>query len=809
MSKKFKDDRFVSIVNDIQKIQQRPEMYVGSGDVGCQQMAIEDISNHIDECSNPDSPGSNIDIEYNDGEIKSSDDGRGLPIEVMESALTVLNTSTKFYRENGASAGENGCGFKAVTALSDYCTVISYRPNEVARMDFKLGKYDPMKITKNKEGNTGLAVKFKPSEIFMGKGCGIDVNRFETWLRNVSYLIDPEITMNYKRKANGKTVFKTKYKNIGGLISFINNEMKFDGEVEKVSKPVVLNASKNIQEEVIARLDDPERGIKQGDVMYLDRAFKLAIAFSYNISLEYLEYSFCNFINTTERGSHIDGAKAGLVKFFKEETSKLINLKDKDLTIQDRDVEQGLSLCINVVTDLNPRFVGQIKGRVGNGEFFKLCRDMTYESLRAYFKDNPSELKTICSYIKTNAKSRVAGLKARKSVIKENKDQLVSNLTNKNLVPANNTGKYDYRELYIVEGDSAVPDKYDNYSQAIFKLRGYSTNCMNVELSELLDPKKGSKEVINLITALKCNVGTKFDITRLYYDKIIIMTDSDADGYVITTLVLTLFVKYLPELILAGKVYKCIAPLYKLKNSKRQFIHERAEFIIEFESNLIGNIKLFKENDKEIKGDKFTDFLYINKEYTIVLKRVANHLTMNEDLCEYLAYQIALGASDKQIKRAVEKKFKEISIDDNVLVGTVDYKYQICNLDDIFIYNIKPLVDLIKGNKTRLYYRLDEKEGRGYVNRGVYTIGQLMKYLERKYSPEIVERYKGLGELNPQELVNYALNPNNRILYRFTADDMDKVLEEYEILHGDTAKGREMRKKIFTNMEIDQDIFDN
>ena len=182
---------------------------------------------------------------------------------------------------------------------------------------------------------------------------------------------------------------------------------------------------------------------------------------------------------------------------------------------------------------------------------------------------------------------------------------------------------------------------------------------------------------------------------------------------------------------------------------------------------------------------------------------------MNEDLCEYLAYQIALGASDKQIKRAVEKKFKEISIDDNVLVGTVDYKYQICNLDDIFIYNIKPLVDLIKGNKTRLYYRLDEKEGRGYVNRGVYTIGQLMKYLERKYSPEIVERYKGLGELNPQELVNYALNPNNRILYRFTADDMDKVLEEYEILHGDTAKGREMRKKIFTNMEIDQDIFDN
>ena len=119
------------------------------------------------------------------------------------------------------------------------------------------------------------------------------------------------------------------------------------------------------------------------------------------------------------------------------------------------------------------------------------------------------------------------------------------------------------------------------------------------------------------------------------------------------------------------------------------------------------------------------------------------------------------------------------------------------------------MVDLIKGNKTRLYYRLDEKEGRGYVNRGVYTIGQLMKYLERKYSPEIVERYKGLGELNPQELVNYALNPNNRILYRFTADDMDKVLEEYEILHGDTAKGREMRKKIFTNMEIDQDIFDN
>ena len=130
-------------------------------------------------------------------------------------------------------------------------------------------------------------------------------------------------------------------------------------------------------------------------------------------------------------------------------------------------------------------------------------------------------------------------------------------------------------------------------------------------------------------------------------------------------------------------------------------------------------------------------------------------------------------------------------------------------IHDVFIYNIKPLVDLIKGNKNNLYITLHERDGKGFVNKGEFPISRLMKYLENKYSPGITERYKGLGEMNPEELVEYALNPNNRILYRFTADDMDKVLEEYEILHGDTAKGREMRKKIFTNMEIDQDIFDN
>ena len=803
-------DKIVSVENDIKKIQQRPEMYVGTGKSGCIQLCHEGINNAIDECTNPESCGENIEVVFTDNKGKTSlyvaDDGRGIPSDVLMPILTVLNTSSKFYRENGDSAGENGCGFKAIVALSEYCKVITQRPNEKTKVEFKLGETKGPKVVSSNDGVTGTSVLYEPSEIFMGKDAKIDMEILETWIRKIMYLTKSHIKLHYKRVINGKTTFKAKYQNKHGLVGYIKEELKHDTKVDTIMKPISLYNEQKIAEEVILRIDC-EQG-KQGDVIQLDRTFRMTIGMAYHDSVDYLEDSFCNFINTTERGSHIEGVKAGVVEFLRKETEAIITKKDsKELTIMQRDIERGLSLVVSITTDLNPQFIGQIKGKVGNGEFFKLCRRLTIESLKKYFDDNPSELKAITTYIKINAKARLAENKARKAVVKEDRNLLLASYGNANLKPANNKGANQYRELIIFEGDSAsAPTRYDNGSQALFLLRGYPKNSFKLPVDKLLE----NKEFKNLILALQTNIGTKFNPNKCYYDKIIIMPDSDSDGSAIFTLMMAFFLCHMPQLIERGKIYKSIAPLYSIKGKNKGdvvFVNSKMGYIELFEQRIADNIKIYtKGKGKEFGHESMQAFLYLNRNYTNIRNKIAAHYGIHKDLVEFIAYHIV--KKTKDFNQKLFKEFKELSVDKNIICGVIDNKYQMVVVDDLFVRHLQPLMKIIEDNDKKIHFGYKEKVDGKYIDKGEGTIGRIMDYCN-KFTPVIIQRYKGLGELTADELCETSLNPYNRQLYQVTMDDAKEAMKLYDTIHGKGVAQRQSRKDNYTGLVIDPDMLDN
>lgn len=799
-NKNFKDDKHTSLKDDISKIQQRPEMYVGTGLEGVMQLTREATNNAIDECTNPNSCGRKIEIIYDDGELTVSDDGRGIDSSVIMDLLTVLNSSSKFYRDNGDSAGENGCGFKAIVALSDYCVVISERPSEKIKVEFDKGKTKGPRIKDANDGRTGLSVRFKPSHIFFGN-YDIDYNMYELWLSKISYLIKDSIKIKYKRYVNGEMQKKLSLENKTGIIGLLQDYvMPKDATI--ISKPIALYNAVDVIECVVLRLDCDEG--KQGDMVEKKRKFKLSVGFAFTDTPDYEDDSFCNFINTTERGLHIEGVKAGLIDFFKKETKKTINNRDsKELSISDKDVERGLCVVINVLTDLNPQFTGQIKGRVSNPDFYAMCKKLTKESLDDYFIKNPNELRTICSYIKTNAKARLAANKARKSVIKEEKDKLLSEYGNRNLIPANNKGKNQYREILFVEGDSAAGGRYDNDSQAIFLLRGYPKNPMGVTLDKFLD----NMEIRNLVTALKTNIGARFDADKCYYQKIILMPDADADGSGIFTLLLCLFVVYMPELIKRGMVYKATPPLYSIKDkNKRIFVNSKQEYYELFNNRISANIKLrHLDTNKVLSHEEMLALIIANRNYMTYRQKIVKG-GVHPDLVDFLAYHFYKNSTDKQLNSALKKEFNELSFTDSLICGVHDGRYQFVLLDTVLQKKLKPLMKIIEDCDGEFYFDVEDTSTNTKMGR--MSIGQILSYSQR-YIPIIYQRYKGLGELDDEELKDTTLNPHNRLLYRITMEDGEKALNLYNTLHGQTLKDRESRKKIYTQISIDPDLLDN
>lgn len=790
---KYIDDVIEHIESDIGKIQRKPNMYISYlGHQGALHLGKEIINNAIDECINQNSPADTIDVylDETDNVFSVSDNGRGIPPESMVVVCTTLQSGSKFDRvDDNPSAGENGVGLTACNALADRFEIISYRDNKKMRVSFSRGVLtEPQSsISHKKDGKHGTTIVMQPSKFFMGEDCDIRSADLIDWLDKIVYLLPDGICINLSIKRRGKESLVTKkYVNKNGLSDYML----------KLCERPMLGPIQFIK---TTRATEIIRG------KTFDRFIGLEVAFGYSsTNTELITDSFCNYVNTIDSGVHVDAVKQGILQYLTKMTKESLSDRDaKKLDITFPDAAQGLILTINLYTNLQPHFSGQTKQKVTNEEFYKPLRSLTYKALDEYFKVNQKDLKKATDKVRLNAKARIESNKVRNSVIRGETTNFDEH-TMKNFAPANNRGKNDYRELIIIEGDSALGSarngRFDNDTQAMFALRGVPLNAYGAKLDKVLL----NAEFKTLVQLLGTNIGERFDISKLKYSKIIILTDSDSDGYNISSLLCAFFIAHMPQIVEGGYLYKAIAPLYRLKDKKGTFILNKQGYIKVHEKNIRDNLTIIDPTAHKVYDDEqLQDILMKNRDYLETLTRLSNHLAIDPIVLEF----VIMNYGNSNINKKLKKAFPELSVDsDNILTGIHGGKFQLLVMDERFKFKIEDLqVYTDKINKGHMYFEVTEKSSHGPVDKGLMSLAEFLM-LGQKYQPIIRTRYKGVGELNPEELRETTLDPNKRILVRLTTDDINAELAEFNILHGNAA---DERKQLMSKFKLNRDDLDN
>lgn len=791
MAEKYVDDKILHIKDDIEKIQRKPTMYISNlGEKGVLQLAKELVNNGVDECINPNSPANKIDIviDENTDTIIVKDNGRGISEDKMIIACTELQSGSKFERDGvGTSAGEYGVGLTACNAMSEvfYITTIRYGKEFTVR--FKNGKQDgKIEESKASSKHNGTIVAFKPSKYYLGEDAYINSSMILEWLSELKYLISDKITISLSIIKKNGALADYKFKNKNGIVDYLSDNYR-DMDIPTVS----FSNTTNVKEMY--------RGTEY------DRFLSIDTAFSYNKESEFTVVSFCNAVRNIDNGSHADAVKNTLSKMLLKKTREAVGSKGKgkSLEIISQDVLSGMILVLYLKTDMTTHFSGQTKEKLNNPQFVKPISMLVEQAFDKFLMENPTMLKKLTDRVKLNARARIASLQTKNSVIKGETSNFDEHLM-ENFIPANNIGKHQYRELIIIEGKSAKgtarSGRYSLDTQAIYSLRGVPLNPIKSTLEEVLK----NPEYKNLVTILGCNIGAKFNLNNLKYDKIIILTDSDADGYNIASSICAFFLFHMPEIVNAGKLYKAVAPLYKLKDSKNPFVLSKLKYVQLFEKIIKKSYDVRYAGAKESMPDKeLEQLLFDNRLYDGMLSNSSDHTLIEPSLLEYIIRY----RKDKNFDKILMKKYPSIEVKTNqygrkYISGVYNMKHQFLLLDDIERPKFGPLVKAIDNQPERMdleVKRLKEDEDYRKV-----SLGEFLSETS-KYKPVILTRYKGVGELDANDLRKTTLDPNTRILIRLTVDDLKKAYDQFQILHGNAAAERKLMMEAFkiTREELD------
>ena len=535
----------IQVLEGLEAVRKRPGMYIGTTDVkGLHHLVWEIVDNSIDEelagyCNN-------IEIIINkDNSITVKDDGRGIPVGIhaktgistVETVYTVLHAGGKFggggYKVSG---GLHGVGASVVNALSSWVTVTVYKDGKIYETKFQNGGKVAQKLTVIGDcdiNRTGTTVSFKPDQDIFDT----DIYDYETLkirTRELAFLNKGlKLTLRDDRDSEDTTGESFHYE--GGISEYVK----------------YLNKNKTPIHNQIIHFEGEEDGII------------FEVAMQYNSGYSDGIYSFVNNINTHDGGTHEEGVRRALTRIINNYARKTNMLKEKDESLTGEDVKEGLTMIVSCKHP-NPQFEGQTKGRLGNSEVRKLADNVFAEGFERFLMENPDEAKIIIDKTMTAARARVAAKKARELTrIKSDLD--VVNFGGK-LVDCKDKDP-SLCEIFIVEGDSAGGSAIkgrNSMTQAILPLRG---KILNVEKARI-DKALSNEEIRTIITAFGTGIGQEFDLNKLRYHKIIIMTDADVDGSHIRVLLLTLFYRFFRPIVEAGHVYAAQPPLFCIKHGK-------------------------------------------------------------------------------------------------------------------------------------------------------------------------------------------------------------------------------------------------
>ncbi|MEG0662694.1 MAG: DNA topoisomerase (ATP-hydrolyzing) subunit B [Anaerovoracaceae bacterium] len=541
----------IQVLEGLEPVRKRPGMYIGStGEKGLHHLVYEIVDNSVDEALAGYCSTINVTIQK-DNSIKVEDDGRGMPVDehpklkipAVEVIHTVLHAGGKFggggYKVSG---GLHGVGASVVNALSTRMEVEVKRNGKIYSLAFSQGKTVEKLKEIGESKKTGSKTTFWPDgEIF--EETIFDYGTLQHRLREMAFL-NKGIKILLKDEREGQKR-KDEFHYEGGIKEFV----KFQNENKEAIHPDV----------VYFDAEGRDKNGKGGDM-------QVEIALQYTTGYSEVVLSYANNINTTDGGFHLVGFKTALTRAINNYARKENILKDKDEALTGDDVREGLTAVISVKLT-NPQFEGQTKAKLGNSEMRGFVETTTNENLIAFFQENPKQAKIIIQKCLDAARAREAARKAREVSRKTN---TLDGLSLPGKLADCSEKDPSLSEIFLVEGDSAggsAKQGRDRARQAVLPLRGKILNVEKARLDKILN----SEEIKNMITAFGCNIGEDFDIAKLRYHKIIIMTDADVDGAHIRTLLLTFFYRYMTPLIEGGFVYAAQPPLFKTKKGKKEY----------------------------------------------------------------------------------------------------------------------------------------------------------------------------------------------------------------------------------------------
>ncbi len=782
MKKSTYDAQDIQVLEGLEPVRERPGMYIGStGPRGLHHLVYEVVDNSVDEALAGFCSTISVTI-HPDNSVTVADDGRGIPVGIMKKydqpaatiVLTMLHAGGKFggagYKVSG---GLHGVGVSVVNALSEWLELDIYVDGYHWNQRFERGNPVTELVKKekiDKDGPTGTTV---------------------------SFLADPDIfeDVDYDYRVLAQRLRETAFLTKGLAISL--NDERADGE------SVTFQYEGGIRD-FVAYINREKDAIHRS-IIYLENETpdgSVEIAMQWNSSYNESVFTFANNINTTEGGSHLTGFRSALTRTLNDYARQKNLLKEKEDNLTGEDMREGLTALVSVKLK-NPQFEGQTKTKLGNTEIATLVATSVNEKLAEFLEENPSEGRQIVEKAINAARARSAARKARDLTRRKG---LLEGSTLPGKLADCSIKDAALSEIYLVEGDSAggsAKQARDRSFQAILPLRGKIINVEKARIDKMLQ----NQEILTMISAIGAGIGEEFDVGQARYHKIIIMTDADVDGSHIRTLILTFLFRHMRPLVDAGYVYIAQPPLYRLKQGNQEtYIHKEAQLE---EILLRGRLEQIRVDNTDtgftFSETKYQRFLKLFGEYEGWVKKLKSQ--WGGELIDWLKNGPVIEAEITTFEGLLAALREDIDKRYVIDVLGVDTEEQVADTRLVerrtgLAANLKIPFAALAGREfqalKRVHVRTNELVGRppftlhlGNRKSEAASYEELrVQIVELTKEGMQLQRFKGLGEMNPDQLWDTTMNPMTRTLMLVSMEDAQAADEVFTMLMGDKVEPR-------------------
>ncbi|WMY97457.1 MAG: DNA topoisomerase (ATP-hydrolyzing) subunit B [Arsenophonus sp.] len=786
------DSSYIKVLKGLDAVRKRPGMYIGDTEdgTGLHHMVFEVVDNSIDEslagyCSTI------LVTIHSDNSVSVEDNGRGIPVDIhkgegisaAEVIMTVLHSGGKFDNQAyNISGGLHGVGISVVNALSEKLELFIYRNKKKYKQIYKFGKPKTNLSIKGKTKKRGTYIRFWPNFKIFKRNTNFEFSILEKRFRELAFLNSGISISLFDQRNNKKEIFYYE----GGIKSFVK----------------YLNSNKNVIHPNIFYFSAVKNEI------YLE------IAMQWNNSIQENILCYTNNIPQKDGGTHLVGFRTSITRTLNNYIEKERFQKKNKIHPIGEDVREGLVAVVSVKIR-DPKFSSQTKDKLVSSEVKTVVETLMHEKLITFLLENPNDSKIIIHKILESARIREAARKTREMIRKKNSIELTG-LPGKLADCQERDPKIS--EIYLVEGDSAggsAKQGRNRKYQAILPLKGKILNVEKARFEKIIS----SQEIISLITALGCGIGkNEYDPTKLRYHSIIIMTDADVDGLHIRTLLLTFFYRQMPEIINNGHIYIAEPPLYKIINNHQEKYIKNEDSMNKYLLSLaLDSVVFYTKKDlqhplskKEIKNIIKKYFLFQNKikklekKYPIYLlnsliyfnkklfKDDLNNFEIVQDWTKKLVDFLSIKEKNKKrytftINKNTNNQLFEPSLhiqenDDEIFDYIFDLDFFSSKEYSSLLNMNNQLKDIITNNACIQYY--EEIKRISSLEEGIIW---LLDKIRKKVN---IQRYKGLGEMNPKQLWDTTMNPKKRCMVKITISDAMKADKLFNILMGDAVEPR-------------------